>query len=68
MVQGTGTRLPETKVTMEGILALGVMALLCAFCVRWAAARLRLSSPTRMAVIVVFVLVALALYGQHLNS
>jgi hypothetical protein len=53
---------------MEGLLALGVTALLCAFCVRWVAARLRLPAPTRTAVIVVFVLVALALYGQTLNS
>ncbi|GLW63858.1 hypothetical protein Arub01_21020 [Actinomadura rubrobrunea] len=52
---------------MEGILALGVTALLCAFCVRWAAAKLRLTVPTRTAVIVVFVLAVLALYGRTLR-
>ncbi|MGI5204427.1 hypothetical protein ACQEU6_22945 [Spirillospora sp. CA-108201] len=53
---------------MEGILALIVVALLAAFCVRWAAGRLRLSVPARAAVIIVFVIVVLALYGEHLRS
>ncbi|WP_169744402.1 hypothetical protein [Spirillospora albida] len=52
---------------MEGILALGVVSLLAAFCVRWAATRMRLAAPTRVAVITVFVLVVLALYGQSLE-
>ncbi|WP_165950507.1 MULTISPECIES: hypothetical protein [unclassified Actinomadura] len=56
------------KVTMEGILGLVVVSLLAAFCVRWAAVRLRLPMPTRVAVITVFVLVVLAMYGQHLNG
>ncbi|MFF5264931.1 hypothetical protein ACFY4C_38915 [Actinomadura viridis] len=52
---------------MEGILALIVVALLGAFCVRWAAARLRLTVPARGGVIIVFVLVVLALWGQSLD-
>ncbi|WP_169514697.1 hypothetical protein [Actinomadura atramentaria] len=53
---------------MEGYSALIVMALLCAFCVRWAAVKLRLPAPTRSAVMVVFALVALTLFGKHLNG
>ncbi|MBO2447371.1 hypothetical protein J4573_09765 [Actinomadura barringtoniae] len=53
---------------MEGIIALVVMALLCAFVVRWLGTRLRLGNPTRMAVIIVFVLVVLTLYGEHLKK
>ncbi|MFI6518556.1 hypothetical protein ACIBF1_23575 [Spirillospora sp. NPDC050679] len=52
---------------MEGIILLAVVALLAAFCVRWAASRMRLAAPTRMAVIIVFVLVVLALWGQSLK-
>ncbi|MEU5882680.1 hypothetical protein [Spirillospora sp. NPDC047279] len=51
---------------MEGILALVVTAILCGFVVRWAALRLRLPVPTYMAVGVVFVLVALAMFGRQL--
>ncbi|QXJ24129.1 hypothetical protein AGRA3207_005388 [Actinomadura graeca] len=53
---------------MEGILSLVVISLLAAFCVRWAAVRLRVPAPTRVAVIIVFVLVVGALYGEHLNG
>ncbi|MEV5575640.1 hypothetical protein AB0L06_36855 [Spirillospora sp. NPDC052269] len=53
---------------MQALLALIVTGLLVAFCVRWVAARLKLGSPTRMAVIVVFALVALALFGHQLGS
>ncbi|WP_433466797.1 hypothetical protein [Spirillospora sp. CA-128828] len=53
---------------MEGILTLVVVSLLAAFCVRWAAVRLRLPMPTRIAVITVFVLVALAMYGNHVRG
>ncbi|GAA4366059.1 hypothetical protein AB0C69_07675 [Actinomadura sp. NPDC048032] len=53
---------------MEGILTLIVASLLAAFCVRWAAGRLRLNLPTRAAVIIVFVIVVLALYGEHLRN
>ncbi|WP_165495376.1 hypothetical protein [Actinomadura roseirufa] len=53
---------------MEGILSLGVIALLATFCVRWAAIRLRVPAPTRFAVISVFVLTVGALYGQHVNT
>ncbi|HEY8482796.1 MAG TPA: hypothetical protein VIL71_23520 [Spirillospora sp.] len=55
-------------VTTEGILGLVVVSLLAAFCVRWAAVRLRLPMPTRSSVIVVFVLVVLALWGRSLNG
>ncbi|GAA2306885.1 hypothetical protein GCM10010402_78160 [Actinomadura luteofluorescens] len=53
---------------MEGILTLIVVSLLAAFCVRWAAVRLRLPMPGRAAVIIVFVIVVLALFGQHLRK
>ncbi|RKS72286.1 hypothetical protein BZB76_5107 [Actinomadura pelletieri DSM 43383] len=53
---------------MEGILALIVVSLLAAFCIRWAAVRLRLPMPTRVAVITVFVLVVLTMYGNHLRG
>ncbi|MFC6882790.1 MULTISPECIES: hypothetical protein [Actinomadura] len=53
---------------MEGILALCVMALLAAFCIRWAAVRMRMQAPTRAAVIIVFVLVVLALWGQSMRT
>ncbi|GAA4241563.1 hypothetical protein GCM10022254_70940 [Actinomadura meridiana] len=53
---------------MEGILALVVVSLLAAFCIRWAAVRLRLPMPTRVAVITVFVLVVLTLYGDQLRG
>ncbi|WP_165488361.1 hypothetical protein [Actinomadura formosensis] len=53
---------------MEDILALVVVSLLAAFCVRWAAVRLRVPMPTRAAVITVFVLVVFAMYGQHLKG
>ena len=53
---------------MEGILALVVVSLLAMYCVRWAAVRMRLPAPTRMAVVIVFVLVVLTLYGEHLRG
>jgi predicted PurR-regulated permease PerM len=52
---------------MEGILALIVVALLGSFCVRWAASRMRLPIPARASVLIVFVLVVLALWGQSLE-
>jgi hypothetical protein len=52
---------------MDGILALVVVALLGAFAIRWAAAKTRLPVPARGAVMVVFVLVVLALWGQSLR-
>ncbi|WP_176611447.1 hypothetical protein [Actinomadura sp. WMMB 499] len=51
---------------MEGIAALVVTALLVSFAIRWAAVKMRLPMPTRIAVITVFVLVALTLYGSQL--
>ncbi|MBW8485748.1 hypothetical protein [Actinomadura parmotrematis] len=53
---------------MEGIIALVVVALLAAFCIRWAMIRMHLNPPARNAILVVFVLVVLALWGQHLNG
>ncbi|MEU8343237.1 hypothetical protein SAMN05443665_105333 [Actinomadura meyerae] len=53
---------------MEGIIALVVVSLLAAFCVRWVAVKIRMPMPTRVSVIIVFVLVVLALYGQHLRG
>ncbi|MCW2902494.1 MAG: hypothetical protein JWO67_4759 [Streptosporangiaceae bacterium] len=53
---------------MTGIITLIVLALLCAYCLRWASQRMRLPVPAYMAVIIVFVLVVLALYGQTLRK
>ncbi|MFI0409884.1 MULTISPECIES: hypothetical protein [Actinomadura] len=53
---------------MEGILALVVVSLLATFCVRWVAVRLRLPMPTRVAVLTVFVLVVLTMYGNYLRT
>ncbi|POM26903.1 hypothetical protein BTM25_13110 [Actinomadura rubteroloni] len=53
---------------MEGYIALVVMALLCAFVIRWTAQRLRMSTPARSSIMVVFVIVVLALFGRHLNG
>ncbi|GAA2435978.1 hypothetical protein GCM10010191_58440 [Actinomadura vinacea] len=52
---------------MEGILALIVVTLLGSFCVRWAAARMRLPVPARASVMIVFVLVVLLFWGQSMN-
>jgi hypothetical protein len=52
---------------MSGIVTLVLLALLCAFIVRRVAVRLRLPAPTTSAIVVVFVLVVAALYGQSLN-
>jgi uncharacterized membrane protein (DUF4010 family) len=49
---------------MTGVITLMVLALLCAFCIRWVSQRTRMPVPTRAAVVIVFVLVVLALYGQ----
>lgn len=55
-------------VTREGIIGLVVVSLLAAFCIRWAAVKLRLPMPTRSAVLIVFVLVALTMFGDHLRA
>lgn len=52
---------------MDGIVTLVLLALLAAFCLRWAAARLRMPAPTTSAVVIVFALVVLALWGQSLK-
>jgi uncharacterized membrane protein (DUF4010 family) len=52
---------------MTGLITLMVLALLCAFGIRWVSQRTRMPVPTRMAVVIVFVLVVLALYGQTLG-
>ena len=49
---------------MTGIITLVLLALLCAFVLRWLARRLRVRMPTYFAVFVVFALVVLALWGQ----
>ncbi|WP_018656043.1 hypothetical protein [Actinomadura flavalba] len=53
---------------MEGLLSLAVVAVLAAFAVRWAAGKLRLPVPGKSAVIIIFVLVALAMWGQDING
>lgn len=54
---------------MSGIVTLILLALLCAFGVRWIGRRVRLPTiPTTAAVVTVFVLVVAALYGRHLAS
>ncbi|MFC4910788.1 hypothetical protein [Actinomadura gamaensis] len=53
---------------MQALLTLLVMGLLAAFCVRWVAVRLRVNAPTRTAVITVFVLVVLALFGRQFGG
>ncbi len=52
---------------MDGIVMLVLLALLAAFCIRWLAVRMRLPAPTTSAVIVVFVIVVLALWGQAMG-
>ncbi|MGI8330196.1 hypothetical protein ACRYCC_09525 [Actinomadura scrupuli] len=52
---------------MSGIITLAVLAILCVFCIRWVTTRLRLPTPAAYGIIVVFVLVVLALWGQHLR-
>jgi hypothetical protein len=49
---------------MSGIVELVLLALLCAFVVRWVATKTRLPAPTVSAVVIVFVLTVLALWGQ----
>jgi uncharacterized membrane protein (DUF4010 family) len=49
---------------MSGIVTLALLALLCAFGVRWLGRRLRLGVPTYFAVFVVFTLAVLAWWGQ----
>lgn len=50
---------------MSGIITLVLLALLCAYVLRWLGRRLRLGVPTYFAVFVVFALVVLALWGQN---
>ena len=50
-----------------GLIVLGLLALLCAYGLRWVSGRMRLPMPAYMTVIVVFVLVVAALYGQSLD-
>jgi hypothetical protein len=52
---------------MSGITTLALLSILCIFCVRWLARRLRLPTPAANAVAVVFVLVVLALWGRQLR-
>ena len=52
---------------MRGLITLVVLALLCAYCLRWVSRRTRLPAPTYVAVFIVFALVVLALYGRTLD-
>lgn len=53
---------------MTGIISLAVTAALCAFCVSWVGRRIGLpvTRSTIVTTMVVFVIVALALWGQSL--
>ncbi|MBC6460112.1 hypothetical protein [Actinomadura sp. HBU206391] len=50
-----------------GLISLIVIAILCAYCIRWVSLRMRLPVPAYLTVILVFVLVVAALYGRTLN-
>jgi hypothetical protein len=50
---------------MSGIITMGLLALLCAVGLRWLARKFRVRMPTYFAVLVVFALVVLALWGQN---
>lgn len=52
---------------MSGITLLVLLAVLTAIMLRWTAGRLRLPAPTFTAIIIVFVLVVLALWGQSVE-
>jgi hypothetical protein len=55
----------DSKVSrMSGIVELVLLALLAAFVIRWVALRFRIPAPTVSAVVIVFVLTVLALWGQ----
>ena len=49
---------------MSGIVELVLLALLTAFVIRWVAIKTRIPAPTVSAVVIVFVLTVLALWGQ----
>ena len=49
---------------MSGIVELVLLALLAAFVIRWVSIRIRMPAPTTSAVVIVFVLTVLALWGQ----
>jgi hypothetical protein len=49
------------------LIALLVVAILCAYCIRWVSVRLRIPVPAYLTVIFVFVLVVAALYGRTLD-
>lgn len=53
---------------MSGIVVLLLLALLCAYGLRWISGRMRLPAPAFAAIIIVFILVVAALYGQSLND
>lgn len=53
---------------MQSLLTLVVTGLLVAFAVRWAARKMKVNVPGRMAVIIVFGIVALALFGHQLGK
>ena len=49
---------------MSGIVELVLLALLTAYVIRWVAVKTRVPAPTVSAVVIVFVLTVLALWGQ----
>jgi uncharacterized membrane protein (DUF4010 family) len=49
---------------MTGIITLALLAFLCAYVLRRLARRMKIRVPTYFAVVVVFALVVLALWGQ----
>jgi fructose-specific phosphotransferase system IIC component len=51
----------------SGLITLIVLAILCAYCIRWVSQRMRLPAPAYLTVILVFVLVVAALYGRTLG-
>ncbi|WP_433333124.1 hypothetical protein [Spirillospora sp. CA-294931] len=52
---------------MEGIISLVVIGCLLAFFLRKVAVRMRVNAPTFSAVFIVFVIAALALWGQSMK-
>lgn len=50
---------------MSGITTLALLTILAIVVVRWLTRRLRLPTPAAFGIAVVFVLVVLAMWGQH---
>jgi putative Ca2+/H+ antiporter (TMEM165/GDT1 family) len=52
---------------MSGYIELAVVTILALVCVRWVAAKLRLPRPAAYGFSVVFVIVALTLWAEHMR-